>query len=148
MTTTATPHRVRNYLGTILVGTAAVGMSAVDVAYLARTTSGRATVREASTLGYRAAGSALRVAAEHEVAGRTVVASLTTWFHPSSIRRGDVIAIRYWPDAPAEASLDDVWQLHQGAILAWLLFAVVAAGEAMASAQRRYMDRIARTLSR
>jgi hypothetical protein len=147
MKSTAARHRVRNYLGTILVGTAAAGLSVVDVAYLAQTTSGRATVREASTLGYRAAGSAMRVVVEHEVAGRTVVASLTTWFHPLSIRRGDIIAIRYRPGEPAEAALDDFWQLHYAAVAAWLLVGAVAAGEAMASAHRRHMDRIARVLS-
>ena len=147
MTSVTARHRVRDYLGTILVGTFAVVLSAVDVAYLGRTTSGRATVRTAEGLGYRAAGAATRVVVEHEVAGRTVVARLTTWFHPSRIRRGDVVAIRYRPAAPTEAALDDFWQLHYGPVAAWLVFGAVAAGEAMASAHRRHMGRIAGALS-
>ena len=146
MTTAKARHRVRNYLGTILVATAAAALTAADVAYLMRTTSGRATVREATTLGYRAAGAARDVVAEHEVEGRTVVARFRTWYYP--VRRGDVIAIRYRPGSPDEAALDDFWQLHYAAVWAWLLVAAVAVGETMASAHRRHMARITRSLAR
>ena len=141
-------HRLRSYLGTILVATAAAALTAADIAYLMRTTSGRATVREATSLRYRAAGGAVDVVAEHEMQGRMVVARLRTWYYPLPIRRGDVIAIRYRPDSPDEAALDDFWQLHYATVCAWLLVGAVAVGETMASTHRRYMGRISRSLAR
>ncbi len=147
MTTAAGRRGIRDFLATILVGVLAIALTASELARGWGSRAARGTVREAVRLGSRA-GVATDVVVEHEVAGRTVVASLRTWFYPNRIQRGEVVAIRYRPDAPTEAALDDFWQLHIGSTTACLLLAAVAFGESLARAERCRLNRIDTILSR